>query len=74
MPSIADLLSAMQNGVTAINNVSQSLASTFLQSGTVVSTAITTTNSTIAITSSLAAGFLAVTTSSGAAYYIPIYR
>lgn len=75
--SLSDILSAMQNGVSAINNLNTRLTTTFLQQGTVVSTGSSTTiaaNSTITFTSSQAAGFLSVTTSSGAAYYFPIYR
>jgi len=72
--SLTDLLSAMQNGVTAIQGLSTKLGTTFLQSGTVVSSAVATTGSTITFTSSQAAGFIAVTTSSGAAYYLPVYR
>jgi len=74
MISLAEVLAAMQNGVTAINNLGDKLSTTFLQSGTVVSSAVATTGSTITFTSSQAAGFIAVTTSSGAAYYFPIYR
>ena len=74
MASIADILAAIQNGVTAINNLSQKLDTTFLQQGVIVSTAIATTGSTITFNSSQAAGFIAVTTSSGASYYLPAYR
>lgn len=72
--SIQDLLTAMQNGVQAINNLNITLTDTFLQQGVVISTAVATTGSTITFTSSQAAGFIAVTTSSGAAYYLPVYR
>lgn len=77
MASIDEILSAIQNGVTAINNVGTKLSDTFLQQGVVVTAATSATiaaNSTIAFTSSQAAGFLSVTTSSGVAYYFPIYR
>lgn len=74
MASIGDILAAIQNGVTAINNLSNKLTTTFLQQGTVVSSAITTANSTVTFNSSQAAGFIAVTTSSGAAGYLPWYR
>ncbi len=69
-----DILSAIQNGVSAVNNLGNRLSTTFLQSGVVVSSAITTANSTITFTSSQAAGFISVTTSSGAAYYFPVFR
>lgn len=71
---LADILSALQNGVNAIQSLNARLGTTFLQSGTVVSSAVATTGSTITFSSSQAAGFMAVTTSSGAAYYFPIYR
>lgn len=74
MAGLADLLSALQDGVRAINSLNTRLQTTFLQQGTVVSSAITTANSTVTFGSSQAAGFIAVTTSSGAAGYIPWYR
>jgi len=74
MSNIGDILSAIQNGVNAINSLNTRLQTTFLQQGTVISSAITTANSTITFGSSQAAGFIAVTTSSGAAGYIPWYR
>lgn len=74
MASLDLILTALQNGVNAVQSLNSRLSTTFLQSGTVVSSAITTANSSITFTSSQAAGFLAVTTSSGAAYYFPIYR
>lgn len=69
-----DILGTLQNGVSAIQTLTTQLRTTFLQQGTVVSSAITTANSTVTFTSSQAAGFIAVTTSSGAAGYIPWYR
>lgn len=75
--SLSDILSALQNGVSAINNLNGRLTTTFLQQGTVVSTGSSTTISalsTITFTSSQAAGFLTVTTSSGAPYYLVLYR
>lgn len=72
--SLQDILTALQNGVQAINGLSSALSNTFLQQGVVVSSAVATTGSTITFTSSQAAGFIAVTTSSGAAYYLPVYR
>lgn len=75
MANINDILSAIQNGVNAINSLNSRLQTTFLQQGTVISSgAVTTANSTLVFTSSQAAGFIAVTTSSGAAGYIPWYR
>lgn len=72
--SLQDILTALQNGVQAVNNLNTTLRTTFLQQGTVVSSAVATTGSTITFTSSQAAGFVAVTTSSGASYYLPVYR
>lgn len=74
MSEQSGFLGALQNGVSAINNLANSLRNTFLQQGTVVSSGITTANSTITFSSSQAAGFIAVTTSSGAAGYLPWYR
>lgn len=74
MANINDILAAIQQGVQAINGLNNRLSTTFLQSGTVVSSAVATTGSTITFTSSQAAGFLAVTTSSGASYYLPLFR
>lgn len=74
MAGIGDILAALQNGVAAIQGLNNRLGTTFLQQGTLVSSAISTANSSIAFTSSQAAGFIAVTTSSGAAGYIPWYR
>lgn len=74
---LSDILSALQNGVNAVNNLNTRLQDTFLQQGTVVSTGSSATvsaNSTITFTSSQAAGFLTVTTSSGAPYYLVLYR
>lgn len=74
---LSDILSALQNGVSAINNLNTRLSDTFLQQGVVVSTGSSATiaaNSTITFTSSQVAGFIEVTTSSGVAGYIPWYR
>lgn len=74
MAGIGDILPSLQQAVQAIQGLNNKLGSTFLQSGVVISSAITTANSTITFTSSQAAGFIAVTTSSGAAYYFPVFR
>ena len=71
MASLLDLLSAMQNGVTAINSLNTSLKSFFPQATSVSSTV---TAGTITFTSSQAAGFLIVTTSSGYAVKVPVYN
>jgi len=74
MAGISDILGALQQGVSAIRDLSGTISTVFPRSGTVVSSAIATTGSTITFTSSQAAGFMAVTTSSGGAYYISLYR
>jgi hypothetical protein len=75
MSTLSDILTSLQQGVLAINNLSQRLNTTFLQQGVVVSSASPVTAlSTITFTSSQSAGFVAVTTSSGASYYLPVYR
>lgn len=68
--SITDLLTAMQNGVQAINNLNTTLKLVFPQA-TGLSTSVTA--GTITFTSSLAVGFLLVTTSSGYAVKVPVY-
>lgn len=75
--SLSDILSALQNGVIAIQGLNNRLATTFLQQGTIVSTGSSATiaaNSTITFTSSQVAAFQAITTSSGVTYYFPLYR
>jgi hypothetical protein len=67
----SDLLSALQNGVIAIQDLTTTIGSVFPQSGTVSSSAPTV--GTITFTSSQANGFLLVTTSSGAQYKVPVY-
>ena len=69
--SLSDILAALQNGVQAVNNLSDQIAATFPQAAA-VSTAAATAG-TITFTSSLAAGFLTVITSSGATYKIPLF-
>lgn len=68
--NLASILSALQNGVTAINNLSNQIARTFPQATTASSIPPT---GTITFTSSQAAGFMSVTTSSGATYVVPVY-
>lgn len=70
MASLQDLLSAMQNGVTAIQTLNTTLKSFFPQA-TSLSTSVTV--GTITFTSSQAAGFMIVTTSSGYTVKVPVY-
>lgn len=69
--SFTDLLTAMQNGVTAINRVANVIETTFPQAAAVSTSAATA--GTITFTSSQAAGFLSVETSSGATYKVPLF-
>ena len=71
MASLNDLLNALQNGVTAIQGLTEQIASTFPQAAS-VSTGVTA--GTVTFTSSQAAGFLVVTTSSGAAMKVALYN
>lgn len=70
---LSDLLSAMQNGVTAINNLANNINTVFPHAGPI--TAITPSSSlaTTTFLSSQSRGFLSVTTSSGGIYSVPLY-
>lgn len=70
--SLSDVLAALQNGVVAINSLRTQLAAVFPQA-TTVSTAARGSAGTITYDSSLATGFLAVTTSSGFTGYVALY-
>lgn len=69
--SLSDILSALQNGVQAINKLNESLANIFPQA-TSYSTAAATAG-TITFTSSQATGFISVVTSSGATVKVAVY-
>lgn len=71
MASISDILSAIQQGVTAVNNLAAAVGSVFPQAA-LLSTSIPTAG-TITYTSSQAVAFLSVTTSSGGNYKIPMF-
>jgi len=66
------ILTALQNGVTAINNLAIQLANIFPQT-TATSTLASTAVGPITFASSQASSFLSVTTSSGGVYKIPLY-
>lgn len=71
MSNLTEILAALQNGVTAINNLNDTLTAIFPQA-----TALSTTAAaagTITFTSSQAVAFLSVQTSSGGIYKIPLY-
>ena len=71
--SLADILTSLQQGVQAINNLNTTIRSVFPQiSGT--STAAPASAGSITFTSSLAAGFQLVTLPSGATVKVPFYN
>jgi hypothetical protein len=70
--SLSDILAALQNGVSAVNRLTREIASTFPQGGT-LSDQPRGSDGTITFDSSMASGFLAVTTSSGAVVYLATY-
>lgn len=72
MASLSDLLSAMQNGVVAINSVAKQLSTVF-PGATAVSTTTLSSAGGLTFSSSQAVGFISITTSSGYAAKVPIY-
>lgn len=71
MASLTDIWTALQNGVQAINDLSQQISTTFPQASALSTTAPST--GTITFISSKAQSFLTVATSSGATYYVALY-
>lgn len=69
--SLGDILAAMQNGVTAINNLKSALDDIFPQVTALSTTAATA--GTITFTSSQAVAFMSIETSSGGTYKVPLY-
>lgn len=69
----SDLLSALQNGVVAIRDLTATIRTVFPQSGTVDTVAPSSTPATTTFLSSQSQGFLSVTTSSGGIYKVPLY-
>lgn len=69
--SLTEILAALQNGVTAINNLNTALNNIFPQATALSTTAPTA--GTITFTSSQAVAILSVTTSSGGVYKLPLY-
>jgi hypothetical protein len=65
------ILSAIQNGVTAIGNIGRTLSSTFPQ---ITGTSSTATTGTCTLTSSQPAGFITVVSTAGATLKIPYYN
>jgi hypothetical protein len=68
---LSDILAALQNGVTSINNLNTSLRNIFPQSTSLSTTAPAA--GTVTFTSSEASAFLLVTTSSGGIYKLAAY-
>lgn len=71
MPASLDLiLTALQNGVNAMQTLNKTLSTVFPQS---TATSSSVTAGTVVFSSSLAVGFMVVQTSSGATVKIPFY-
>jgi hypothetical protein len=71
MASLADILTSLQQGVQALNNLSTQIATTFPQAGALSTSA---TTGTATLTSSQPAAFLTVITSSGGTYKVPLFH
>lgn len=71
MASLTDLLSAMQQGVVAINELNITMQTIFPQATAYSTTAATA--GTITFTSSQATGFVSILTSSGATVKVAVY-
>jgi hypothetical protein len=69
---LSNVAASLQNGVTAINNLRAQLT-TFFPRLTGTSTAPPSAPGAITFDSSLAVGFISVTTSSGFTGWVPIY-
>lgn len=72
MASLSDILSAIQNSVTAINSLNKTLGAVF-PGATAMSTVAPSSVGSVTFTSSEPKGFLSVTTSSGYAGKLAIY-
>lgn len=70
MADISDVLTAMQNAVTAINTLNQTLASVFPQASASVTHSATAGADTLPANPS---GFLTITVS-GVTYKVPLYN
>ena len=69
--SLGDLLSAMQNGVTALNSLNRTIASIFPE--VTANSTVAATAGAITFSSSLALGFMLVELSSGVTVKVPYY-
>jgi len=72
MASITDLISALQNGVVALNSVNKTLAQVF-PGATAVSTTAPSSVGAITFSSSQTKGYITVVTSSGFSGKIALY-
>jgi len=72
MAGLTDILSALQNGVTAINSLNTTLGLVF-PGATTVSTTAPSSAGTITFSSSQAKGYMSVISSSGGTFKIPLY-
>ena len=72
MASISDILSALQNAVTAVNSLNKTLGSVF-PGATALSTVAPSSVGSVTFTSSEPKGFIGVTTSSGYQGKVPVY-
>lgn len=72
MAGLDDLLSAMKNGVIAINNLNATMNQIF-PGATAVSTTAPSSVGAITFSSSQVKGFISVVTSSGATYKMALY-
>lgn len=69
--SLADILTSLQQGVQAINNLTIQIRTTFPQSGAI---SFTATTGGLVSNSSNPAAFLTIITSSGATYKVPLFN
>lgn len=70
---LSDILSALQNGVVAIRDLTGTINTVFPHAGPVSSAAPSSSAATTTFLSSQSRGFLSVTTSSGGVYTVPLY-
>jgi hypothetical protein len=68
---LSDILTTLQQGVQALNNLTIQIKTTFPQVGALSTSA---TTGSISYNSSQPAAFLSVTTSSGATYKVPLFN
>lgn len=68
--SLTDLLSALQQGVQAMNNLTAQIKTTFPQAGALSTSA---TTGSVVYNSSQPSAFLTVTVSSGGTYKVPLF-